>query len=304
MDKDLLIFFCFYKKIQSDLLLLPFLIEREQGVEKHYLFIKKMKKTSDQTGLKSNKRKKALLEIFNDYEQSDNSYSKLTRPQREEWIKMRTDQMKMNISDHVEKTLPLTHELTSIHLFLEDSSQTAVNIDSDLADQVLTEIKKHLVATFEHPTEIKLVYEKNKLFVRAEIKPEKHSASIPEPPPKPGIMDVVPEVHKFIDKNFSGQEKTFFTNLINDRKKYGEEKYGSKLQTFNSRSMKNDAVQELGDFIQYIYGMILEEDTSEDAGKLIRYASIVCPTLLCQWKEMTERVEKRAKVATDHHVQV
>ena len=89
-------------------------------------------------------------------------------------------------------------------------------------------------------------------------------ASIPEPPPK-NIGQCVPEkLKEWIQQtHFPDDLKLKLIKLIDQRDKYGFQKYGQHLMTQDGRDSVEDARQEAGDLLQYLYKAIMNgEDTS------------------------------------------
>ena len=80
-------------------------------------------------------------------------------------------------------------------------------------------------------------------------------ASIPEPAPVAGKEDVTPALLDWLTcecpKGFAqGRQDAF--DLVQKRDAFGRAKYGTGLQTRNGRDPIEDAMQEVGDLLQYV----------------------------------------------------
>ena len=62
-------------------------------------------------------------------------------------------------------------------------------------------------------------------------------------------------------KSLDGEEEKFVIDFVTSRHKFGEEKYGTGLTTYNGRDAGIDTMQELGDCIFYLYQLKLEGKT-------------------------------------------
>jgi hypothetical protein len=91
------------------------------------------------------------------------------------------------------------------------------------------------------------------------IKESFNRASKPEPPPLNKGIPVTTELLKWLEEG--GYKRSI--DLIIERDTYGIKKYGQRLMTQDGRNSIEDARQELGDAMQYIYKAKLnDEDTS------------------------------------------
>lgn len=90
------------------------------------------------------------------------------------------------------------------------------------------------------------------------------AASSPEPDPKPGDQDV-PAI-LIADLEDRGFDQA--ADLVRERVCFGVEKYGTRLQTNNGRDPIEDALQEIGDGMQYIKQAI-EDDQDHDWARLL-----------------------------------
>ena len=79
--------------------------------------------------------------------------------------------------------------------------------------------------------------------------------SIPEPSPINKGKEVPAELIKFIQlkPNLAQAGKKILIELISERDEFGKEKYGQSLMSQDGRNEIEDARQELGDFLQYVY---------------------------------------------------
>ncbi len=89
--------------------------------------------------------------------------------------------------------------------------------------------------------------------------------SIPEPAPKPEGVIVTGELVSWIEKqDVTDTERDRAIKLIKERDEYGFKKYGQHLMTKDGRNSIEDALQELGDLMHYLYKARLNgEDISE-----------------------------------------
>jgi hypothetical protein len=88
----------------------------------------------------------------------------------------------------------------------------------------------------------------------------------PLPPPVDKGMAVSPALLEFIaskECNATAEEKKQVTELIQQRCKYGLEKYGQRLMSQDGRDDVVDALQEAGDLIQYAFKARLNERNKE-----------------------------------------
>jgi len=87
--------------------------------------------------------------------------------------------------------------------------------------------------------------------------------SIPEPPPKNKGVEVPPLLLEWLSKQesiqveysafISEEELKQAMELVQARTNYGIHKYGMPLKTQDGRDSQEDAVQEIGDALQYLY---------------------------------------------------
>ena len=100
------------------------------------------------------------------------------------------------------------------------------------------------------------------------------SASIPEPPPRPGKTYVFPVIEQILSNlDIEGSED--FLRLIRQRRQYGLNKYGTELMTHNGRNSFEDAFQEIGDCMAYVVQAKLEGYTKDKFIKLRRVVNIL-----------------------------
>lgn len=93
-------------------------------------------------------------------------------------------------------------------------------------------------------------------------------SSIPEPPPKPHGVVVPDALIKYLKENHS-QEGTSLIGLVQERNAFGMAKYGQPLMSQDGRNGVEDARQEAGDLLQYIYKVHLTGD-KEGVEKLVK----------------------------------
>ena len=94
------------------------------------------------------------------------------------------------------------------------------------------------------------------------------SSSIPEPPPKPhgvvvpdALIEYLKEKHPFCGPPL--------VELVQERNAFGMAKYGQPLMSQDGRNGVEDARQEAGDLLQYIYKVHLAGD-KEGVEKLVK----------------------------------
>jgi hypothetical protein len=76
----------------------------------------------------------------------------------------------------------------------------------------------------------------------------------PEPPPKTEGVPVTPELFKWLDAlTIDETDRTKIKEVINQRCEYGLKKYNQVLMTKDGRDDVIDAMQEMGDLLQYSY---------------------------------------------------
>lgn len=103
--------------------------------------------------------------------------------------------------------------------------------------------------------------------------------SIPEPPPKDCGEEITPILlnwFKDIDlgpmqytDNISNEDIKLVTELIESRDTYGFNKYGQHLKTRDGRDSQEDAIQELGDLLQYILKAKLNGENIDKISRLL-----------------------------------
>ena len=119
-------------------------------------------------------------------------------------------------------------------------------------------------------------------------------ASVPEPPPVDGDIEVTPKLIEWIRGLDAPPEmKDGMTRLVLARSEFGFKKYKKRLMTKNGRNQKEDAKQELGDFLQYVFACILEERIDDEVGTMLLQSVSICGSLYCEWMRMRKDVIKR-----------
>ena len=93
----------------------------------------------------------------------------------------------------------------------------------------------------------------------------------PEPPPERSGVAVTPSLIEWIGSNkiMTPKIKELGIQLITNRYEFGMEKYGQPLMTEDGRDTEEDALQELGDLIQYLFKAKLCGDKVEKVKDLI-----------------------------------
>jgi len=84
------------------------------------------------------------------------------------------------------------------------------------------------------------------------------------------------------------------TDLVKQRTEFGMKKYGQPLMTEDGRDSVEDAMQELGDLIQYTFKALLNGNDVTPIKELIPLLS-----LMVQTKEFSKDDEKKAEVTMD-----
>ena len=88
--------------------------------------------------------------------------------------------------------------------------------------------------------------------------------SKPEPHPLNHGKDIPQLLIAWISSNFTQTIKDDAINLIHERDNYGYKKYGQHLMSEDGRNTIEDARQELGDLLQYVFkAKINNEDISK-----------------------------------------
>jgi hypothetical protein len=81
-------------------------------------------------------------------------------------------------------------------------------------------------------------------------------ASVPEPPPKHGGIEVTPMLLKWLEE--IGADPTV-AQLVKSRHILGLQKYGQGLMSDDGRDTYEDARQEAGDLLQYLYKALIQK---------------------------------------------
>ena len=95
--------------------------------------------------------------------------------------------------------------------------------------------------------------------------PEVDSVSTPEPPPERGDRDVPEPLIAFLEDQ--GYDDA--ADLVRKRVRFGEQKYGTRLETDNGRDPIEDAKQEIGDALQYLAQAKMEGRNVRELNDLI-----------------------------------
>lgn len=90
---------------------------------------------------------------------------------------------------------------------------------------------------------------------RPSATPVSSTGSTPEPPPRNEGVPVTPELVSFLFEHarFSTLDPCPVVDLIRDRDAFGRAKYHQPLMTGDGRDSCEDAVQEFGDLLQYVF---------------------------------------------------
>ncbi len=104
--------------------------------------------------------------------------------------------------------------------------------------------------------------------------------SKPEPLPVSGDLFVTDYLIDHLSKRMTTSGKFSYRTqcyenaiaLIRARDAYGKAKYNTRLRTNNGRDFVEDARQEIGDFMQYFYGCLLE---GRDVSSLLELLHVV-----------------------------
>ncbi len=94
------------------------------------------------------------------------------------------------------------------------------------------------------------------------------SASVPEPPPIRGGDLVTPPLLKWLED----RGMTEAADLVRARDAFGRAKYGQGLTTADGRDHVEDAAQEIGDFLQYLYSAQMQGLDATRLGELMNAA--------------------------------
>lgn len=120
------------------------------------------------------------------------------------------------------------------------------------------------------------------------------TVSKPEPPPVPNGEAVTPALLAdlaywrdcaSIELGYEeGNRYEELMELVSARDAFGREKYGQPLMSQDGRSGKEDALQELGDLLQYVKKLTMANELSEHGRKelcaLLKTSFMVCRMLL------------------------
>ena len=106
-------------------------------------------------------------------------------------------------------------------------------------------------------------------------------ASIPEPPPVNKGREVTPLLIDWL-RGIGASNSTI--SLIEARRIYGLQKYGQGLMTEDGRNTMEDARQEVGDLLQYLFKAFLrgEQPSAGDLSQMkeaLRYCEMVVKAL-------------------------
>lgn len=103
-------------------------------------------------------------------------------------------------------------------------------------------------------------------------------ASIPEPLPQKGGLEVTPSLLEWLQINKASNDTLA---LIQARHQYGLEKYGQCLMTEDGRNTMEDARQEAGDLLQYLYKALLREEwPSTEEHAQLKEVLLYCQVIL------------------------
>ncbi len=102
-------------------------------------------------------------------------------------------------------------------------------------------------------------------------------ASIPEPPPKNAGLPVTPHLlNRLLEANVS----PYISELVMARHEYGLQKYGQGLMTDDGRDTMEDARQEAGDLLQYVYKGYLQGLKDPEGAALLQAVLHICIEVL------------------------
>jgi len=106
------------------------------------------------------------------------------------------------------------------------------------------------------------------------------SPSIPEPPPLPKGVEVTPLLIKWLSRIPLLNPEVI--SLVESRRLYGIQKYGQSLMSQDGRNGLEDARQEAGDLLQYLFKEFLTREASIDERELrvFRHTLHVCNELI------------------------
>jgi hypothetical protein len=94
---------------------------------------------------------------------------------------------------------------------------------------------------------------------------------VPEPPPIERGIPVTPALVGWIGVQYDvpSDAKQAAINLVASRDRFGRSKYGQPLMSRDGRLTSVDALQELGDLLQYAYKARLEGESLNEARKIL-----------------------------------
>lgn len=142
------------------------------------------------------------------------------------------------------------------------------------------------LAIYERKTHRNVGYPKELVPSRSPS-PEPFSMSVPEPPPKNGGIPVTKALLEWLSsKGIQDQGVQEAVNLVYSRDAFGRKKYGQCLMSQDGRDEVEDALQEMGDLLQYLYKAKL------NGSDISRIRSIV-PVLLMLVESINEFSPKK-----------
>jgi|DEB0MinimDraft_6_1074348.scaffolds.fasta_scaffold96415_2 hypothetical protein len=100
--------------------------------------------------------------------------------------------------------------------------------------------------------------------------------SIPEPPPKDKGFSIPCALINFIESSCSDEDiKREAIHLITMRDRFGRAKYGQPLMSEDGRDCIEDAMQEIGDLMQYVFKAKCNGRDLEPIRKMMTVALII-----------------------------
>lgn len=102
---------------------------------------------------------------------------------------------------------------------------------------------------------------------------DRHPPSIPEPPPRNSGIEVTKALIQWLEtKDIDSISTQSAINLVASRNSFGIQKYGQPLMSQDGRDSVEDAMQEMGDLLQYLYKAKLN---GEDITKIRRILPVL-----------------------------
>lgn len=108
---------------------------------------------------------------------------------------------------------------------------------------------------------------------------EEDRASVPEPPPQKRGVEVTPLLLVWLKDKGCSQS---ICDLVEARRQYGLKKYGQSLYSEDQRDTLEDARQEAGDLLQYLFKATLQSGINKEGLRGIRAVLQACEMIISE----------------------